>query len=387
MMTFFRIKSLFESHSKNLSETYLLNFSQMSHLIIMAGILPLYIGIDAYGLFAALMAGPGFIQSSFEAYSISVLSRNGRKEVLNKIALLVLLPCGLGLFLIYMYALGFAIALASFLLAMLLFFRSYAFAVSISSGYLTRQLVLSDILILCVYLIVFTSFVFFGVRSYFVPIAMVCCASLFSGWYLLRASGNLMQRLEKSDSLDNANLSSWLGVRAASSRLFEDGLLSLSPLVLAALISPAAAGQFRLLVSGLKAAYKAFPVRYEVALREMIRGNLPYGPLVKASTLFCLSSVSLAVIGSFALGAHSYDWILILVASSGAAVSDLALYPAASTVDLWVLLLCVGFIALSFGLACVYGLLGFSFGFAVTSYAVMFRSLFVIKKIGRVALT
>lgn len=349
------------------------------HLVILAGFVPWYVGMDSYGSFAALIALPGFVQSSFESYAIAVLSASRKKSALRKAIWFVLVPVLVALFFAYTYFLSFFIAVIATIMAALLFYRSYAFAVAISSGSMTSRLMRSDVLIFSAYLGVIVISAGLGIRDYLLPVAMVCGASLLSGWYLLHAPGganqmNLLSRSEKEESLPKG-----LAIRAASARFYEDGFLSLSPLVLAAATSSVPAGQFRVFVSAVKAAYKLFPLRYEVAMRELLHGKLRRALLVRASWIFCAISIVVAIVGSFFLDTVEYGWLLVLVASAGASVASLALYPAVSSVDKVMTFWCVGLLVFSFGLAFLWGLLGFALGFAGASYIVMLRSLFVLK--------
>lgn len=360
-----------------LPETYLLNASQALHLVVLAGFVPWYVGMESYGEFAALIAVPGLIQSSFEAYAIAFLSGNGDRRNLRKAISFVLIPSAIILFIGYAGFIGISVGFVTAVVASTLYYRSYGFAVAISTGRMTSQLMRSDALILCIYLGVLFVCVALGVRDYLLPSAMVCGASFISGWYLLRGADALCSRyddVEKQEPLPKK-----LALRAASARLYEDGFLSLSPLILAAATSSAAAGQFRVFVSAIKAIYKLFPVRYEIAMRDLVRGCLRLSLISKASWSFSVVSVVAAVAGYALLDVSAYGWILVLTGSAGAAVASLALYPAVCSVDKVVTVLCVFLMAFTFGLAFLWGVLGFSIGFACASYIVMFRSFRVLR--------
>jgi hypothetical protein len=360
-------------------ETYLLNASQVSHLIVLAGFVPWYIGLESYGVFAALIALPGFIQSSFEAYAIAILSGGGSRDTLRKAIKFVLIPLTVAILVSYIHFAGFFAGSVATVMALLLFYRSYAFAVAISTGTMTSRLMRSDFLIVLVYLVVLSACTVFGVRDHLLPAAMVCGASLLSGWYLLHAPGVATRSFLSKETKTETRLPKDLVFRAASARLYEDGFLSLSPLVLAAATSTIAAGQFRVFVSVVKALYKLFPVRYEVAIRDLFRGDLRASPLVRASWIFCAASLVVAAAGFAVVDAGAYGWIVVLAASGGAAVSSLALYPAVCSVDRAMTLLCVSLMVVTAALAYCFGTLGFSLGFASASYIVMLRSFAVLK--------
>lgn len=359
-------------------ETYALNIAQIMHMLILAGFVPWYIGLEAYGFFAAMIAMPGVVQSSFEAFSVAVLARYGRRDMLTASIHFVIVPIGLIFSLIFFIFFDTFIAFLASAMTFLLFLRSYAFSIAVSSGILTRKIVQSEGIILIVYVAVILICAGFGLNDKALPMLMVSIASLISAWYLLRTSHTTISLLPARVDKDKPRLPFGFAARAASGRIFEDGLLSLSPLILATFISPVVAGQFRIVVSAVKAAYKLFPFRYEVTLRDVATGRLGFFPLVMASTIFTVGFLLIAIVAYIVLRPEGFGWILVLVGSAGATVSSLSLFPAICSIDRHLLFICIGALFTMFALTSLYGIIGFAIGFSLVSYAVMIRSLIAV---------
>lgn len=352
-------------------ETYALNIPQVLHMLILAGYVPWLIGVEAYGLFAALVSLPGLVQSSFEAFCVAILAKYGRKDMLDKPLVVVMLPLST------VFVLGFFVLLSPMLaflasaMTVSLFCRSYAFALAVSSGTLTRKIVESEGLILAIYLGVILLGAIIGIQDHVLPILMVVLASAVSAWYMLRATRKPQDVLPRQPDVAVPRLPLGAAVRAASARAYEDGLLTLSPLVLAVTASPAIAGQFRIFVSAVKAAYKFFPFRYEVVIRGVATGRQGFGPLALASALFTVGSLLIGGLGYVLMRPEGYGWLVALVAVSGAVVSSLSLYPVTCSLNHRLPVAFSVALAGTFLMSSSHGTTGFVVGFAFTTYVIM----------------
>jgi hypothetical protein len=361
-------------------ETYLLNFSQLFHMVMLAAFVPWLIGLEAYGTYAALVALPALFQSAFEAFCVTVLARFGSRDLLKLPVLRVMLPISAAGAAAFFALFDPLTALLGSITSVLLFTRSYAFAIAISTGVLTRKIMQSEGLIVLAYVVVLVVCVALDIKNFQVPMLMVIAASALSAWYLLHAARGLLHAPESSPDLANASLPLGLVVRATTARAFEDGLLTLSPLLLALMVSPTIAGQFRIFVSAVKLAYKCFPLRYEIVVRDVLGGRLGFAPLARVSGVFVVIGIVLAVAGYIAPLGGEYKWLLLLTASAGAVVAALALYPVSCAIGYTLPLTFLASCAMTFTATIFLGLEGFVAGFALTSYAMMIGALFIIKR-------
>lgn len=360
-------------------ETYALNLAQVFHMLLLAGLVPWLIGVEAYGRFAALIALPGTVQSAFEAFAVVILAKYGRRDMLDWPILRVMLPIALAFALAFFVLLAPGEALLASIMTVLLFSRSYAFAIAISSGGLTRQIMESEGLILVAYVLVILAGFVLGIRNQTLPVLMVIAGSLLSTWYLLRSTQMPQILLPRRPDVSRPALPLGMALRGATARAYEDGLLTLSPLVLAAVGSASIAGQFRIFVSVVKVAYKLFPYRYEVVMRDVISGRQRFKSLALASAAFAVGSLVVAAVGYLALRPQGYAWLAVLVGATGAVVASLALYPVSSTIEPRMPFAFLAGLMATFALAWLYGVAGFVVGFTVTSYAVMIASLVIIR--------
>lgn len=317
-------------------ETYALNLSQAVHMVVTAAVVPYYIGLHSYGLFAAISATPGAIQSIFETSYISLLSSHRRRDIAITTIFLSLAACLLGLLVGFWIFFG-AISILYTIMAASLFARSYAFSIAVVSGSMKTRLLQSEFGTLVVYLVVLGSAYFLGIADETVPVVMVSCASLFSALFILATSSGHLEPPTIALAPPVVRASTLL--RAMLAKLFEDGFLTLPPLVLALSSSPSTAGQFRIFVSAVKAAYKFFPFRHEIVMREVMRSNIALRPLIQASVIFAVGAVGATVVLA------PYDiagppWIA-LIGASGATVCCISLYPVASLLDFRVVFTCL----------------------------------------------
>lgn len=361
-------------------ETYALNIPQMFHMVVLAGFVPWHIGVENYGRFAALIAIPGLVQSFFEAFCVSILLRYGRKDMLDRPILVVVLPIVAAFVIAFFLLLTPVHALLASAMTVFLFCRSFAFALAVSSGILTRELAMSEGLILVCYVGIALLGIPLGIRDFTLPMIMVVVACAVSSWYLLRAIRTRQVMTSDRPGVGIPPLPLSMALRAVSARAYEDGSLTLSPLVLALTVSPAMAGQFRIFVSAIKVAYKLFPFRYEVVMRDVTSGRQAFRALAIACTFYAVGSVLISVAGFFMIQLEQYGWLLPLVAVSGAVVSCLSMYPVSSMMSRRLPLCLLIGLAGTYFLSSLLGTTGFVIGFSLTSYFVMVGSLIIIKK-------
>lgn len=360
-------------------ETYLLNFPQISHMLVLAAFIPWYIGMENYGLFAARLAIPGLFQSIFEASCIVLLLKYKRRDMLNRLILLIVLPIVSAIVISLFLLLDFQNAVLASAMTIFLFYRSYAFSIAISSGTLTREIVISEGLILISYLGVLVLGLLLEIRSELLPMLMIAVGCAVSSSFLLRTLRARNVMTSEIPMIDNAPRPISMVLTAISSRAYEDGCLTLSPLVLALTVSPATAGLFRVFVSIIKVAYKFFPFRYEVVMRNVISGQQSFRKLAIACSLYMLGSISIAVGGWIFIEPAQNGWYLFLLAASGAVVSCLAIYPVSCVINHRISLWVFAGLTITYISASLMGITGFAIGFSLMSYVTMLLSLFIIK--------
>lgn len=365
---------------RGIPESYILSIPQMFHMVILAGFIPWYIGVEDYGRFAAVIAIPGLFQSFFEAYCVSILLRYKQRAILRRTIVFIVIPLIVFISVSFFLYLPLLHAVLTSAATVALFCRSYTFAIAISSGSLTRVIATSEGLIFLCYIIIALLGIHFEIRDITLPIVMIGVASAISFLQLQHVirDRQIFASMGKSESIKALPLNVIIG--ALLVRAFEDGLLTLSPLVLALTVSTTIAGQFRILVSAIKVVYKLFPFRYEVVMRDVGSGDQSFHKLSLACVLCSVSSVLLALIAHLFIPTEGYQWLLPLVAVSGAVVSCLAVYPVSCVKDRRISPALMVGIVVTYLLSFLFGIIGFVVGFSVTSYSVMASSLIVIRK-------
>lgn len=364
-------------------ETYILNMSQLFHMVILAVVVPWYIGVTSYGVFAALIALPGLVQSSFEVICVTVLSEYRRRDLLRRIILFFALPLLTAIIAGFIILLNWPTALMGSFMAALLLMRSYAFSIAIVAGSMTKRIVQSEAIIFAIYAGVLSACVLAGIRDETVPILMIIGASLSTTVFLLSFSRTPVVVLPPGADNDRPRLPFMKFAHASSLRLFEDGFLTLPPLVLALVISPAVAGQFRIFVSVAKFGYKFYPFRYEVILRDLNTGQLAFKLLAASVAVFSLAAPVVAGILYVMLKPGEHGMIVALVAACGAVVASLAMFPAASSTNGAMLALAIVCLAACFAAAYLSGLTGFVVVYFLACGAIAVASLIVIGRAAR----
>lgn len=364
---------------RSLPESYLLNIPQMFHMVILAGFIPWYIGVENYGRLAAVFAIPGFFQSVFEAFCVTILIKYKRINILKFSIINTVLPLIACLSITFFLFLHPIQAILATTMTVFLFCRSFTFAVVISSGSLTRTIAMNEGLIFLCYIAIALLGVHFEIRDITLPLAMISVASAASFWHLLHSIR--LNRIMVGDGNKDSNNPLPLNVviGALTVRAYEDGLLTLSPLLLALTFSTTVAGQFRILVSAIKVVYKLFPFRYEVVMREVGSGRQSFGKLYLACLFYSLASVLIALIVYFFLLNEDSQWLVPIVAASGAVASSLAVYPVSSVRDRRILFTLMVGLLVTYLFSGLLGIFGFVVGFCFTTYIVMVSSLVVIR--------
>jgi hypothetical protein len=209
---------------------------------------------------------------------------------------------------------------------------------------------------------------------------MITLASSVSFLFLLQAIWP-KERLDcKIVKDDIGPLSSKVIAKSLMLRLFEDGFLTLSPLLLVFAVSNNAAGQFRIIVSFIKVAYKFFPFRYEILMRDVSSRMQSFHRLLFACVVFSIASVLISLSAFSLISPAERQWLLPLIAVSGAVASCLSVYPISCIIDARLsLALMAGLVATCLLTVFLSGF-GFVLGFCLSSYLVMIASLFVIRK-------
>jgi hypothetical protein len=368
---------LYKKVNPSILETYLLNSSQILHMLILAVVVPWYIGLSAYGIFAASITVPGLIQSPFEMICVSILSQQKRIDALRGAVLFIAVPALVFLVIGNFYLLPLARSMLVSATALTLLVRSYVFSISISQGGLTNRIVKSEFITLGAYLTVISISYLFSLRNETVPLLMIIASNTMAIAFLFKRS-YIPVNIFKPRLDTTPPVSLRTHVKAASLTTFEDGYLTMSPLLLAALFSPIDAGHFRVFVSISKAAYKLFPFRYEIVLREL--GNISFRSLAVSTSFFSLAPPLVAGTLRMILPPNEHTLFLILFAFSGATAACLAMFPAACSTDARVLhLALLGLAAIGFS-ALLVGLTGFVITFGAATAVLLLASIAAVRK-------
>ena len=261
---------------RGIPESYALNLAQISNMLILAGFVPWFIGIENYGYFSAIAALPGMIQSSFEAYCVAVLAKYQRRDVVDIVIWRVILPVSFCIATGFLLLLDPLYAVLAVVMVVLMFCRSYYFAVLITSEGLTRKIIQGEFVVTIVYSVTIGLAAMCGMDDYLLPILMVTLSSVVYVWLLMRTCKSSSKVLPRMPRVQLPQISFPFYIRSATARAYEDGFLSLAPLVLTLTSSAAVAGQFRVYVSIVKAAYKMFPYRYEIVVRDITSKRLSF---------------------------------------------------------------------------------------------------------------
>jgi len=299
-------------------------------MMLTAFAVPLLVGAEQYGQYAAVFALPAFLQSGIEAYAVLSLSRGVRSRSFWLSYAGLSLGAALVSALVCAYLFDHAAAVWAGALAAGLMFRGAASALVYThlSISFVRVNVTAEAVTFAVYVIVLLLGLAVQAPPYSIPLAMVVTASLVAGTVLLLAG-------LKPDVVGDQETASHErgGWRFLWARSYEDLSLTLMPLFLANCFGLSVAGEFRVIVSGMKVLSKLFPFRYEVILRGSRLGEFDIRTFAKVSAVFVLLGFGIAAIlylmrGNVFLSEGTAMWIVAL--SSGALVASLAAFPVAT---------------------------------------------------------
>jgi hypothetical protein len=363
-----------------LPDTYLINFVQLSHMTVLAGVAPWQIGMTSYGLFAATIALPSIAQSFFETFCLMSVYKYGRLDVIVRPIAAVVIPLLIAFAVSFIILLDWHIAVLAIVLTVGLFFKSLMFALVVSRGVGVVVLAKSELITLAAYVASLFVLLVADVRDAVVPMVMVSTACFASAAYIVRfmsKSGMLTPGMFLREDSPRISFSS--AGRIIASRSYEEGVLTLSPLILAVTISPVAAGQFRVFVSVVKLVYKLFPFRHDLLFVEVSNRRRTFREIAVASVLVAAVSMAVGLGGVLFVDLGERVWLWPMVASLGAIVSSLALFPVSADID--GRLLCfylVGIIVVH--VSSYFGLVPFLVALAFLSVAVLLSALVVLRR-------
>jgi hypothetical protein len=149
--------------------------------------------------------------------------------------------------------------------------------------------------------------------------------------------------------------------------------------MLAVTVSPVAAGQFRVFVSAVKLMYKFFPFRHDLLFVEVLSHRRRFREIALVSIAVAGLSFVIAAGGALLVDLDRNWWVWPLIASLGAIVSSLALFPVSTDIDVRVLyLFTVGVAAMH--TASSFGFVPFVLALLVLSVVVLAMSLVVLRR-------
>lgn len=311
--------------------TYAINASQICNMVLTAFAVPLIIGAEEYGRYATLFAVPAFFQSAVEAYAVLNLTKGagGRSFWASYVGLAA--TALLVTALTYYWLIDVSAAAWSVVLGAALIYRSAGSALVYTreSVSFVRVNVAAEFITFGVYAAVLGVGLIVVAPPFSIPLLMIIGASLVAGSYLLRAA-------IKSGRMPLTSAAPALGghpVRFLLSRTYEDLTLTLMPLFVASSFGLIAAGEFRIIVSGMKVVSKVFPFRYEVILRGIRSGEFKTASFVKVACVFLVLGLGIAGVlyfirGVIFLSADTPLWATAL--STGMLVTTLAAFPVAT---------------------------------------------------------
>lgn len=353
-------------------EVYALNFSQFLNMAVMAISVPWIIGLENYGIFAAAFALPGVIQSFTEALILILLTRGMGRTQSVKYGIITYAPLSALCFSIWFYFENSPYVLWSFALLLSIVWRTAVLSPMLFSGKMTTDIVISELIISVVYTTFVAFFAFHQIGSVTLPFIMIIMASCLSTIYLMvRPFAHKLECNQEIGSTSSEPVSFWQIARLSFGRSYEDGFLTVMPLVLAQSTSAYFAGQFRVLVSIVKAAYKLFPLRYDIVLRELAGGTISRSFVLRSILVAGFLFPVCCLLAATLLGFRGAPELWILVTSGGFTVATLALFPAAYTV-LPSLAVHTGIAVCAIAVAAMWGgAFGFSIVYGIANLAIL----------------
>jgi hypothetical protein len=317
-----------------LSESYILNFSQITSSAIIALYVPLYIGIESYGIFAAIIAIPSIMQSLFESFCVGALISYKRADILIQPIKMYVLPVLVCIFIYFFLKLEFIIALIASIMITFLFVKSMMTALVITHGSYPNILLKSEFLVLLCYVLLILINIEFKIDGVIAPMIMIALSCFVSSAYLYAFVRAENIQLVCEISYTNApKIPKKLLIRFGSGRIYEESVLTIGPLVLIATISSLAAGQFRVYTSVLKLLYKCFPIRHDILYREVTQGGMKFKKIALPCIIIFIISI-VAMVLAFVVTAGTDEVIVpLMIGGAGGIVALLAIFPLASFVN------------------------------------------------------
>lgn len=361
--------------NKLMQATYLINLAQVSNMLLTALAVPLMIGAEHYGRYAAIFAVPAFLQSTIEAFAVLSLHAGPARTVFWKIYGGLSSGALLTSWLIYQLTFGSAEALWAVGLGAALLFKSLCIALVYTDeriDYVKISIFAEMISFACYALVLYVTYAR-GDLSYTVPLLMVITGSTLSGCLVLRWYVQAV-RIAKTSRSTEQDPPAELSLRMLLSRSYEDFALTLMPLFLAQSFGLVVAGEFRVIVSGMKVVSKLFPFRYETILRGIRAGEFDATLFSKISLAFIgvgfiVSLLLYLIRGHLFLAEDTPLWSIAL--STGFLVTSLAAFPVAtiySPVGLAVSTIGAAMTCLSIWLGSLTGFIGMFITLTVVTY-------------------
>jgi hypothetical protein len=314
-----------------LSESYILNFSQITSSAIIALYVPLYIGLESYGLFAAIIAIPSIMQSLFESFCVGALISYKRADILIQPIKMYVLPTLVCIAIYFILKLELIVALIASIMIIFLFIKSMLTALVITHGSLPNILLKSEFLVLVSYVLLIVVNLLFKLNGVIVPMIMIALSCFVSSAYLyafVRAKN--IQLAREMNYTKAPKIPKKLLIRFGSGRIYEESVLTLGPLVLIAMISSLAAGQFRVYISVLKLLYKCFPIRHDILYRDVTQGGMNFKTIALPCIIIFNASIVAMVLAFVFTSGIDETVVPLMIGGAGGIVALLAIFPLAS---------------------------------------------------------
>lgn len=351
-------------------------------MLLTALAVPLLIGAEQYGKYAAVFAVPAFLQSTIEAFAVLRLhagpTNRGFWHAYIGLSVAALAISGL----IYRYIFGLDVALWAIVLGCALLFRSLCSALVYTDERVqyVRISVLAEGVTFFSYALVLAFAYLSGSLNYTTPLFMIVLGAFISGsfvlWWYLRATDGVPTNRPQGGEPPTA-----LSLRMLMSRSYEDFSLTLMPLFLATSFGLAVAGEFRIIVSGMKVVSKLFPFRYETILRGIRAGEFNAVLFAKISLLFIALGGIVAVFlfflrGHLFLAEDTPLWSIGF--ATGFLVASLAAFPAAAVYSRSAIVLSTfsaALTCLAIGMGSLTGFVGLFITMTVVTYLAIVHTL------------
>ena len=310
--------------NKKIIETYAIQFSQLCHMVVLAFLIPILIGVEEYGKYAAMYAIPGFFQGMIETFVMLMLM----KSILNKPFLKVFFSIVV-VAIVMIFTISFFLFQLKEVFLILTLFCCLIFRATLISGVYNNtevsinKIIIGELLTLLTYVLIIFACYFFYIRSYLLPLFTVCGGAVFSGIYFLR-----FLRIGTKDNIEKIKTKEV--VRSLLARTYEDSLLTLTPILIINVFNAKIAGEFRIITSIIKGMLKLFPYKYELIVRYVKEGSFRIESLIKFSIIFIFFGILLyggVNLFSVLFELNFSHWLFYLIILGGVIVTLLVVYP------------------------------------------------------------